>query len=158
MSQKRNIFVGLSSEKISSMSSTEAVFFCCFFFFKKNLFPCKDGYIKGFNHLYDWMCAHSQISVMKRWITLKQFNYSFIKTDKDISCFLQTEGRINMGVCSSGVGSVCYYWKVAGLSPLVCMSKCLQARCWTPNCSWFAGLHLAWQSPPSVYECIYELM
>ena len=28
------------------------------------------------------------------------------------------------------------YWKVAGLIPLVCMSKCPWARYWTPNCSW----------------------
>ena len=44
----------------------------------------------------------------------------------------------------------------SGLIPLVCMSKCSWARYWIPNCSWYAGRHLAWQPPPLVYECIYE--
>ena len=34
---------------------------------------------------------------------------------------------------------------------LRCMSKCPQARYWTPNCFWCAGGHPAWQPPPSVY-------
>ena len=44
------------------------------------------------------------------------------------------------------------YQKVAGSIPLVCMSKRPWARYWTPNCSWCAGRHLAWQ--PSVYVWI----
>ena len=27
-----------------------------------------------------------------------------------------------------------------------------------PNCFLCAGRHLAWQPPPSVYECLYELL
>ena len=41
---------------------------------------------------------------------------------------------------------------------LVCMLNCPWARYWTSNCSWCAGRHLAWQPPPSVYECMYELL
>ena len=41
-------------------------------------------------------------------------------------------------------------------SPLVCMSMCPWARCWTPNCSWCVR-HLARQPPPPVYECTSEL-
>ena len=37
------------------------------------------------------------------------------------------------------------YQEVVGSIPLVCMSKCPYARHWTPNCSWCAGRHLAWQ-------------
>ena len=59
--------------------------------------------------------------------------------------------------CGSGVEPTSCYLKVAGLIPLVCMSKCPWAR-WTPNCSWCAGWHLAWQPPPSVYECMYKLL
>ena len=29
-----------------------------------------------------------------------------------------------------------------------------RARYWTPNCSWWAGRHLAWQPPPSVNELV----
>ena len=36
--------------------------------------------------------------------------------------------------------------------------KCAWARYWTPNCSWCAGQHLAWQPPTSVYEGMYELV
>ena len=32
----------------------------------------------------------------------------------------------------------------------------LDSRYWIPNCSWCAGRHLAWQRPPSVYDCMYE--
>ena len=42
------------------------------------------------------------------------------------------------------------YLTVTGLKPLVLMSTCPWARCWTPNCSW----HLVNQPPPSVYEWI----
>ena len=34
------------------------------------------------------------------------------------------------------------YQKVVGSNPLVCISKCSWARCWTWNCSWCAGRHL----------------
>ena len=56
------------------------------------------------------------------------------------------------GGCGSGVESC--YREVAGLTLLVWMSECPWARCWTPSCSWCAGWHLAWQPPPSVYECM----
>ena len=46
------------------------------------------------------------------------------------------------------------YRKVAGSTPLVCISKCLWTRYWTPNCSWWARWHLAWPPPPSTYECV----
>ena len=48
------------------------------------------------------------------------------------------------------------YLTVTGLKPLVLMSTCPWARCWTPNCSW----HLVNQPPPSVYEWInyYKLL
>ena len=32
--------------------------------------------------------------------------------------------------------------------------SCPWARYWTPNCSWCAGQHLAWQPLPSVYELL----
>ena len=38
------------------------------------------------------------------------------------------------------------------------MSKCPWARYWSPNGSWCAGRHLEWQPPPSVYQCMYELV
>ena len=41
---------------------------------------------------------------------------------------------------------------VAGLIPLVLMSKCPWERYWKLNCSW---CHLAWQPPPSVHVCMY---
>ena len=66
---------------------------------------------------------------MERWVASNFSNYICI----------------NEGSCGSGV-------EVAGSIPLVCMSKCPWAKYWTPNCSWCAGRHLAWQPPPSVYE------
>ena len=66
-------------------------------------------------------------------------------------------GTLHAGSCGSGVELVSCYQKVAGSVPLVCMSKCPGARYWTQNCSRCAGWHLAWQPPPSMYECIYEL-
>ena len=73
--------------------------------------------------------------------------------------------------CKFGKFSTCYgasvaqwvepascFWKVAGLIPLVCILKCPWASYWTPNCSWCAGQHLAWQPPPSLYACMYVCM
>ena len=59
-----------------------------------------------------------------------------------------------MCVLKFGVEPVSWYQKVAGSVPLVCMLKCPWARYQMPNCSWYAGRHLAWQPPPSVYECM----
>ena len=56
---------------------------------------------------------------------------------------------------SSGVEAAFCYRNVAGSIPQFCMSECPWARHWTPN---GAGRHLAWQPPPSVYECMYELL
>ena len=47
-----------------------------------------------------------------------------------------------------------WMWQVAGSIHLASMLKCPWARYWTPNCSWCAGRHPAWQPPPSVYECM----
>ena len=57
-----------------------------------------------------------------------------------------------------GLECMLCYLKVVGSVPLVCMSKCSWARYWTPDCSWCAGLHLVCQPPPSVYECMYDLL
>ena len=46
------------------------------------------------------------------------------------------------------------YRKVAGSIPLVYMSVCYWARYWTPNCSWCAGQHLAWQPQPWMNVCM----
>ena len=56
--------------------------------------------------------------------------------------------------CGSGMKPASCYRKVASLIPLVCMSKCPWIRYRTPNCSWCAGWHLAWQPPPSVCETV----
>ena len=50
----------------------------------------------------------------------------------------------SVGVCVCVCVCVCVascYLKVAGLILLVCMSKCLWVRNWTPNCSWCSGCH-----------------
>ena len=39
-----------------------------------------------------------------------------------------------------------------------CQSVLSWARYWIPNCSWRVGRHFAWQPPPSMYECMYELL
>ena len=59
----------------------------------------------------------------------------------------------NKGGCSEAEPASCCR-TVAGLIPLVCMSKCPWARYWTPNCFWCAGRQLARQPPPSVCECM----
>ena len=61
----------------------------------------------------------------------------------------------NWGGCGSGVEPASCHLKVASSIPLVCMPKCLWVRYWTPNRSWCAGRHLAWQPPPSMYELQY---
>ena len=37
-----------------------------------------------------------------------------------------------------------------------CTSECPWARYWSPNCSWWAGRHLAWQPLLSLCECVCE--
>ena len=59
--------------------------------------------------------------------------------------------HLNVVVCWRAASC---YRKVAGSIPLICMSKCPWARCWTPHGSWCAGRQLAWQPPPSIYECM----
>ena len=64
--------------------------------------------------------------------------------------------KCHVGDCGSGVEPAS--WKVTGSIPLICMLKCPWASYWTTNCSWCAVQHLAWLPPPSVYECMYELV
>ena len=71
--------------------------------------------------------------------------------NSDNTVFIFRGSQDNFKLCGSGTELASWYWKVAGLIPLVCMSKCPWARNWTPNCSWCAGRHPAWQPPPSVY-------
>ena len=62
------------------------------------------------------------------------------------------------GGYESGVEPESGYQTEAGSIHLVCMLKCPWARYWTPNCSWCAGRHFAWQPSSSVFECVYELL
>ena len=55
--------------------------------------------------------------------------------------------------CRSGVESACYYRKVAGLIPQVCMLKCPWSRYRTSNSSGCAGQHLAWH-----HQCMNVLI
>ena len=48
-------------------------------------------------------------------------------------------------------GRLCY-WKVAGSIPLVCMSNCPWARCWTPNCQ------LCWLAATAISDWMYIWM
>ena len=81
-----------------------------------------------------------------------------IKSLRKVTCRLLfasgvTGSTVWRGCGGSGKPGSCSQ-KVAGSIPLVCMSKHPWAWYGTPNCSWCAGLHLAWHPPSSVYVCM----
>ena len=47
---------------------------------------------------------------------------------------------------------------VPSLAPAVNMLRGWRSSYWTPECSWCARRHLAWQPPPLLYECMCELL
>ena len=100
----------------------------------------------GFSNFFAFAELHimPQEIILAHWISHWTVIQSYWHQGKHLS--------MHLGGCGSEPASC--YRKVVGSIPLVCMLKCPWARCWTPNCSWCAGRHLAWQPSPSVYECM----
>ena len=109
-----------------------------FFFFLLLFFP------NGFETICALIDFASRVCVtIFRGKTNRNKISPFLMEDHLVSwCHSQLVSTV--GSCGSGVEPAYCYWTITGSIPLVCMSKCLWARFWTPNYSWCAGWHLAW--------------
>ena len=97
--------------------------------------PCSSGEEAQTRILMKWWDKLRNIYLFHKWIN----KLSSEENEVPEHCFKLFGG--------SGVEPASCYWMVVGLIPLLCMSTCLWATYWTPNCSWCAGRHLAWQPP-----------